>query len=40
VALTHEFMTAAKGLGLAHYDFAVVFDVIARMSNLPPSRKL
>ena len=40
VALTHELMTAAKGLGLAHYDFAVVFDVIAKMSNLPPSKKL
>ncbi|HSE06796.1 MAG TPA: NAD(P)-dependent oxidoreductase [Methylomirabilota bacterium] len=40
VALTHELMTAAKGLGLAKYDFAVVFDVIAHMSNLPPSKKL
>ncbi|HMH78433.1 MAG TPA: NAD(P)-dependent oxidoreductase, partial [Candidatus Udaeobacter sp.] len=40
VALTHELMTAAKGLGLAHYDFAVVFDVIAKMSGLPPSKKL
>jgi 3-hydroxyisobutyrate dehydrogenase-like beta-hydroxyacid dehydrogenase len=40
VALTHELMTAAKGLGLAHHDFAVVFDVIAGMSGLPPSKKL
>jgi 3-hydroxyisobutyrate dehydrogenase-like beta-hydroxyacid dehydrogenase len=40
VALTHELMTAAKGLGLAKYDFAIVFDVIAKMSGLPPSRKL
>jgi 3-hydroxyisobutyrate dehydrogenase-like beta-hydroxyacid dehydrogenase len=40
VALTHELMTAAKGLGLAEYDFAVVFDVIAKMSGLPPSKKL
>lgn len=40
VALTHELMTAAKGLGLARYDFAVVFDVIARLSGLPPSKKL
>ena len=39
VALTHELMTAARGLGLAHYDFAVVFDVLASMSGLPPSRK-
>ncbi len=40
VALTHELMTAAKALGLANYDFAVVFDVIASMSALPPSKKL
>lgn len=40
VALTHELMTAAKGLGLAKYDFAVVFDVIAHMSALPPTKKL
>jgi 3-hydroxyisobutyrate dehydrogenase-like beta-hydroxyacid dehydrogenase len=40
VALTQELMTAAKALGLAKYDFAVVFDVIASMSALPPSKKL
>jgi 3-hydroxyisobutyrate dehydrogenase-like beta-hydroxyacid dehydrogenase len=40
VSLTHELLTAARGLGLTHYDFAVVFDVLASMSNLPPSRKL
>ena len=40
VALTHEMLTAARGLGLAKYDFAVVFDVIARLSGLPPSKKL
>ncbi len=40
VALTHELMTAAKSFGLAKYDFAVVFDVIARMSGLPESKKL
>jgi len=39
VSLTHELLTAAKGLGLTRYDFAVVFDVIARLSGLPPSRK-
>jgi hypothetical protein len=32
-------MTAARGLDLADYDFAVVFDVIARMSGLRPSVK-
>jgi 3-hydroxyisobutyrate dehydrogenase-like beta-hydroxyacid dehydrogenase len=40
VALTHEMLTAARGLGLAKYDFAVVFDVIAHLSGLPPSKKL
>ncbi len=40
VALTHELLTAAKGLGLAKYDFAVLFDVLAQMAGLPPSRKL
>jgi 3-hydroxyisobutyrate dehydrogenase-like beta-hydroxyacid dehydrogenase len=40
VALTHELLTAAKGLGLARYDFAILFDLLAHMSGLPPSRKL
>ena len=40
VALTHELLTAAKGLGLAKYDFAVLFDVLAQIAGLPPSRKL
>ena len=40
VALTHELMTAAKGLGLAEYAFAIVFDVLASLSGLPPSKKL
>lgn len=39
VSLTHELLTAARSLGLAKYDFAVVFDVIASMSGLPPSKK-
>src|SRR2546426_1068828 len=38
-ALTDEPVTAARGLDLAHYDFAIVFDVIARMSGLGPSVK-
>jgi 3-hydroxyisobutyrate dehydrogenase-like beta-hydroxyacid dehydrogenase len=38
-ALAHEMLTAADGLGLARYDFAVVFDVLAGMSGLGPSRK-
>jgi 3-hydroxyisobutyrate dehydrogenase-like beta-hydroxyacid dehydrogenase len=40
VSLTHELMTAARGLNLTHYDFAIVFDVLASLSNLPPSKKL
>jgi 3-hydroxyisobutyrate dehydrogenase-like beta-hydroxyacid dehydrogenase len=40
VALTHELLTAAKGMGLAHYDFAILFDVLAQMAALPPSKKL
>ena len=35
--LTHEMLTAARGLGLADRDFASVFDVLARMSGLPGS---
>lgn len=38
-ALSHELLSAARGLGLEQYDFAVVFDVLARMSGLAPSRK-
>src|SRR4029453_5397623 len=40
VALTHEFLPAPKGPGLAKYDFAVLFDVLAQLSGLPPSKKL
>ena len=36
-SLTHEMLTAARGLGLADKDFAAVFDVLARMSGLPGS---
>jgi 3-hydroxyisobutyrate dehydrogenase-like beta-hydroxyacid dehydrogenase len=38
-ALAHEMLAAAGGLGLAGYDFAVVFDVVAALSGLPPSPK-
>jgi 3-hydroxyisobutyrate dehydrogenase-like beta-hydroxyacid dehydrogenase len=38
-ALTQEYLTMARGLGLAAYDFSVVFDVLASMSGLPPSTK-
>jgi 3-hydroxyisobutyrate dehydrogenase-like beta-hydroxyacid dehydrogenase len=33
-ATTNEFLTAARGLGLDHHDFAVVFDVLAQLSGL------
>ena len=38
-AATQEMMTAARGMGLGEYDFAIVFDVLAAMSGLPPSKK-
>jgi len=33
-AVTNEFLTAARGMGWAKLDFAVVFDVLARMSGV------
>jgi 3-hydroxyisobutyrate dehydrogenase-like beta-hydroxyacid dehydrogenase len=39
-ALTQEYLTMARGLGLGAYDFSIVFDVLASMSGLPPSAKL
>jgi 3-hydroxyisobutyrate dehydrogenase-like beta-hydroxyacid dehydrogenase len=33
-AVTNEFLTAARGMGLAEEDFAVVFEVLARMSGV------
>jgi 3-hydroxyisobutyrate dehydrogenase-like beta-hydroxyacid dehydrogenase len=38
-AVAQEWMTAARGLGLGDYDFAIVFDVLARLSGAPPSTK-
>ncbi len=34
-AVTNEFLTAARGMGWEKQDFAVVFDVLARMSGIP-----
>ena len=31
---TNEFLTAARALGLADRDFAVLFEVLARMSGI------
>lgn len=39
VALMQECLTMARGLGLGIHDFAVVFDVVASLSGLPPSPK-
>jgi 3-hydroxyisobutyrate dehydrogenase-like beta-hydroxyacid dehydrogenase len=33
-AVTNEFLTAARGMGWEKLDFAVVFDVLARMSGV------
>jgi 3-hydroxyisobutyrate dehydrogenase-like beta-hydroxyacid dehydrogenase len=33
-AVTNEFLTAARGIGLAKQDFAVLFDVLAKMSGV------
>lgn len=33
-AVTNELLTAARGMGFARKDFAVVFDVLARMSGV------
>jgi 3-hydroxyisobutyrate dehydrogenase-like beta-hydroxyacid dehydrogenase len=33
-AVTNEMLTAARGMGLADKDFAIVFEVLARMSGL------
>lgn len=35
-AVTNEFLTAARGMGLVEKDFAVVFEVLARMSGVKP----
>jgi 3-hydroxyisobutyrate dehydrogenase-like beta-hydroxyacid dehydrogenase len=33
-AVSNEFLTAARGMGWERLDFAVVFDVLARMSGV------
>jgi 3-hydroxyisobutyrate dehydrogenase-like beta-hydroxyacid dehydrogenase len=38
-ALTQEWLTMARGLGLGDYDFAILFDVLASLSGAPPSEK-
>jgi 3-hydroxyisobutyrate dehydrogenase-like beta-hydroxyacid dehydrogenase len=36
-ALTQQWLTTARALGLAERDFATIFDVLADLSGLPPS---
>lgn len=38
-AITHEMLTAARALGLAEKDFAVVFEVLARMAGVKTGDK-
>jgi 3-hydroxyisobutyrate dehydrogenase-like beta-hydroxyacid dehydrogenase len=38
-ALTQEWLTMARGLGLGDYDFAILFDVLARLAGVEPSVK-
>jgi 3-hydroxyisobutyrate dehydrogenase-like beta-hydroxyacid dehydrogenase len=33
-AATNEILTAARGMGMAEEDFAIIFEVLARMSGL------
>lgn len=33
-SITNEFLTAARGMGLEEQDFAIVFEVLARMSGV------
>ncbi len=35
-AVTNEFLTAARGMGLVEKDFAIVFDVLAQLSGVKP----
>ncbi|MDP9257284.1 MAG: NAD(P)-dependent oxidoreductase [Actinomycetota bacterium] len=38
-ATANEILTAARGMGVDHHDFAVMFDVLAQLSGLPlPAR--
>jgi 3-hydroxyisobutyrate dehydrogenase-like beta-hydroxyacid dehydrogenase len=33
-AVTNEFLTAARGMGLEEQDFAIIFEVLAQMSGV------
>jgi 3-hydroxyisobutyrate dehydrogenase-like beta-hydroxyacid dehydrogenase len=34
-AITNQFLTAARGMGMAEKDFACLFDVLAELSGVP-----
>jgi 3-hydroxyisobutyrate dehydrogenase-like beta-hydroxyacid dehydrogenase len=36
-AVSNELLTAARGMGLGHYDFSVVYDVLAAMAGMKGS---
>jgi 3-hydroxyisobutyrate dehydrogenase-like beta-hydroxyacid dehydrogenase len=36
-AVSNELLTAARGMGIDHYDFAIVYDVLASMSGVKGS---
>jgi 3-hydroxyisobutyrate dehydrogenase-like beta-hydroxyacid dehydrogenase len=36
-AITNELLSSARGMGLDHFDFAVVFDVLAAMAGVKGS---
>lgn len=38
-AVSNELLTAARGMGLEHYDFAIVYDVLAQMAGLKQVRR-
>ena len=37
-ATTNQFLTAARGMGVAEQDFAVIFEVLARMAGVGGSK--
>lgn len=37
-ATTNEFLTAGRGMGVGDYDFAIMFDVLAKMSGIETER--
>jgi 3-hydroxyisobutyrate dehydrogenase-like beta-hydroxyacid dehydrogenase len=35
-SVTNEYLTAARGMGLEEYDFAILFEVLSRMAGVSP----